>query len=92
MVSWEGNNIFNWRDRTGLKQVQGLKSCTESGQYGIKRKDTLSHKIKCEKKKEGNREHITHRQKPDGSSGFLTNCGIVEGGLKRSLGPSSGDP
>lgn len=71
MVSWKGNNVFNQRDKTGLlKQVQGLKACTEFGQYGIKRKDILSHNITCEKNKEGNREHKTHNKSPIGAQGF----------------------
>lgn len=52
MVSWKGNNIRDWRDKTGLlKQEKGLNACVESGQHGMKRKDILSHKIRCKKKK-----------------------------------------
>lgn len=39
MVSWKGNNISDWRDKTGLlDQEQGFKACAESGQHGKKRK------------------------------------------------------
>lgn len=68
-----------------LTMNKGCKACAVSGHYGIKKKDIPNHKTTCAKKKDENKAHVNHKQKPDWSSGFMKNCNNADGILKREL-------